>query len=467
MNMRFVIGLVLSIIVLGFSVPLATASTSLVVISPTQGEVFHYGQPLVVTFKYAPGATVAIYVLTPSGANIPVTSGATNSSGYFSQEIWVWGSSSENSQVGAYTIEIEVNGGQAATSVTVYYKPYTATLNVLVENEQGIPIQGATVSVYNVTSGLHELIATATTNPSGIATIQVLAFNFTENLEVVASMPGYVNASQTVSVKGNQTISLTLKLYPAVVTVLAVAEMQNGKIIAPLNSIGYTSLTGTEGDEITVLLEVQFGGMMVTNATVTATVSTPSGVTTMTATPITSGPYAGYYNVTFMLPVLNTTYEALVTANATYSGITGTISVPIQVQVNYTSVISTYVTQLTREIETVNQTVYTLMNEIKSLNASISQLSTTLSSTTTEITTLENDIKTLESSLSSVNSTVSSLSSTVSSLSSEVSSLNTQVSNLNSKLNGITPLVYGGLIAGIIGLIVAIIAIVLVYRKIS
>ncbi|MBB5254951.1 carboxypeptidase-like regulatory domain-containing protein [Sulfurisphaera ohwakuensis] len=460
MNMRFVIGLILSIIVLGFSVPLATASTSLVVISPTQGEVFHFGQPLVVTFKYAPGATVAIYVLTPSGANIPVASGATNSSGYFSQEIWVWGSSSENSQVGAYTIEIEVNGGQAATSVTVYYKPYTATIKALVENEQGIPLQGATVSVYNVTSGLHELIATATTGSNGIATIQVIAFNFTENLEVVASYPGYVNASQTISVVGNQTISLTFKLYPAIVTVLAVGELQNGIATAALNPFGYTSLTGTEGDEITVLFAVEFAGMKVTNATVTASVATPSGVTTMTATPITSGPYAGYYNVTFMLPALNTTYLAFIDVNATYNGISGTLNVPIQAEVNYTTIFTNYVKILTQEIQSVNQTVYTLMGEIKSLNASISQLSATLSSTTTEITTLENDIKTLESSVSSLNGTVSSLSSTVSNLSS-------QVNKLNSEVSSITPLVYGGLIAGIIGLIVAIVAIVLVYRKIS
>lgn len=455
-------GLILLISIVGLiwvDSNILAGTSSLTIVTPYQGEVFHYGQELVIEVQTTPNTPVSIGVVNPLGKETPSAPVESNSTGYVVVNFWTWGTiAGVNNYTGAYEVIVtaQTPSGIVTQTVTVYYEPYTATIEVTVVNEQNVPLAGATVKAYNVTNGLHEFLTSAVTNASGTAILHVYAFNFTENIEIVASYPGYVNSSATVAVKAMQTIPVTIKLYPAVVTILAVEELQNNKIIAPLNPSGYTSFTGYAGDEISILFEVLFANMKVTNATVSAMVVTPEGTVSITPT-LTS---SGYYNVTFMLPSINSTYEGYVEINATYSGVTNTLSVPIEVQVNFTQLIDQEINKLNAEIQTLNTTVYTLMNEIKSLNDSISSLSGELSTVSSDISTLESEITTLKTSVSSLNTTVSNLKGTVQSLSSEVNSL-------NSKLNSITPLVYGGLIAGIIGLIVAIVAIVLVYRKIS
>jgi len=468
MNTRFVLGLILSIMVLslGLSAIVSAATSTIQVISPQNGQTFYYGQQVVVVAKYVPNASYSIGIINPVGTYIPITAGAFGPNGYINVTIGKFGVYPFNLP-GEYKIQIEANGGQGSAIVTIYYKPFVATIVAQVQNEQHLPLSGATVYLYNVTAGMHELIATETTNATGIAVFQVIAYNFTQQFQVVASMPGYVNSSATVSVYENQTKTVTLTLYPAVLNVYVVAATQNGMTIAPLNPSGYTSLVATEGSNITVYIETEFAGKPVTNATVTVIVTTPTGTSTYTATPVTSGPYAGYYMVTFMLPAMNVSYDALMNIIATYSSLTTTIYVPIAAQVNYTALVTQYVSQLHNEIEALNSTVYVLLSEIKSLNTSISSLASELSSISSEASSLESTVSSLKSSISSLNSTVSSLSSEVSSLNSQVSSLSSQVSSLNSKLSSITPMVYAGLAAGIIGLIIAIVAIVLVYRKIS
>ena len=475
MNLRFVLGIILSIMVLslGLGVIPTSAATTLQIISPTSGQTFYYGQQLVVVAKYVPNAVADIY-LVHGTTSIPEGTYTFNSSGYLTVDLGSFGSGNLV-EPGAYTIDIDVSSPQfAAAAVTVYYVPFVGTIIVHVQNEHHLPLSGATVYLYNTTAGLHSLVTTSITNSSGVAVFHVTAFNFTQDFQVVASMTGYVNASATVSIYENQTTSVTLTLYPAVLDVYVVAATQNGMTVAPLNPSGYSSLVATEGDNVTVYIETVFAGMEVTNATVNVMVTTPTGTSTYTATPVTSGSYAGYYMVTFMLPASNVSYDALLNITATYSTLTTTIYVPVAAQVNYTALIDHYVTELNSEIEKLNSTVYALMAEISALNTSISTLKSEISTVTSEVsslqssvTSLQSSVSSLQSSISSLNSSVSSLSSKISSLNSSVSSLNSEVSSLNSKLNSITPLVYGGLIAGIIGLIVAIVAIILVYRKIS
>ena len=466
MNARFVLGLILSIMVVTLGLSAIAATSGLQVISPQNGQTFYYGQQVVVVAKYQPNATYSISIINPVGTYIPITAGAFGPNGYINVTLGKFGVYPFNLP-GEYKIQIEANGGQASAIVTIYYKPFVATIIAEVQNEQHLPLSGAMVYLYNITAGVHELVATEITNATGIAVFHVIAFNFTQQFQVVASMAGYVNASATVSVYENQTKTVMLTLYPAVLNVYVVAATQDGATIAPLNPSGYTSLVATEGENVTVYIETLFAGMKVTNATVTVMVTTPTGTTMYTATPVTSGQYMGYYMVTFMLPAMNVSYDALMNITATYSSLTATIYVPIAAQVNYTTLITQYVNKLHNAIEKLNSTVYTLMNEIKSLNSSISSLETELSSISSEASSLESIVKSLQSSISSLNSTVSSLHNEISSLNSQVSSLNSTVSSLNSKLSSITPLVYAGLAAGIIGLIIAIVAIVLVYRKIS
>jgi len=476
MNERFISGIILAVMALsiGYSFVSLASVVTLQVISPQYGQVFHYGQELVVQAKTNPNEPFDIYLVTPSGSSIPINASATGSSGMIVQFIGYFGSGSLATP-GKYVVDINVNSGQANATIPIYYKPFVATIVAQVQNEQHLPVSGAMVYLYNTTAGIHSLITMAMTNSTGLAVFQVTAFNFTQDFQVVAAEAGYVNASASVSVLENQTKTVTLTLYPAVLNVYVVAATQNGMVVNPLNPAGYSSLVATEGENVTVYIETLFAGMQVTNATVTVMVTTPIGTPKMyTATPVTSGTYMGYYMVSFMLPPTNVSYDALMNITATYSSLSETIYVPIAAQVNYTALINSYVNTLKSEIEALNSTVYTLKSEISSLNTSITTLESELSTITNETTILQSSVKSLQSSISSLNGTVSSLNSEVSSLSSQVSSfrsqlssLNSTVSSLNSKLSGITPLVYGGLIAGIIGLIVAIVAIVLVYRKIS
>lgn len=473
--------LVYGLILLVFAVTLVlspmavfAATPTLQIISPQPGQKFFYGQTLkFVAYYPVPGAIATVYVL--NGSGVLVAGGNTyafNSSGYISAILGVFGKEKGLSSPGQYIIEIDVSSSQGTTAatVTVTYQPYVAKINSQVVNEQGIPLSGVTVYLYNTTAGLHTLVASATTNSTGFAVFNVIAFNFAQNFELLAvgSTIGYTNASATVSVIGNETVTKVLKLYPNVLNVFVVGAMQNGTMIAPLNPGGYSSLTATEGDTMSVLIEVEYAGKMITTATVNVAVTTPLGVKMYTATPITSGSYAGYYNVTFMLPVVgNTSYEAVVNINATYGTLTSSIYVPVVVQYNYTALFKYYLHSLTKEVQALNQTVYTLMKEISTLNSSITTLSQSLSTVTSEVSTLQSSISTLQSSINNLNSEIKTVNGSVSSLINQVSSLREEVNSLNSKLSSITPLVYGGLIAGIIGLIIAIVAIVLVYRKIS
>ena len=468
MNMRFVLGIILSIIVisLGFS-GFATAATGIQVISPQNGQTFYYGQQLIIVAKYIPNTVATVY-LVHGTTSIAEGTYTFNSTGYITVDLGKFGSGNL-AQPGEYVIDIDVSSPSfTATNVTVYYKPFEGTIIAQVQNEQHLPLSGAMVYLYNTTAGIHSLIATAITNSTGLAVFHVTAFNFTQDFQVVATEAGYVNASASVSILENQTKTVTLTLYPAILDVYVVAATQNGMAIDPLNPAGYTSLVATEGENVTVYIETLFAGMKITNATVEVMVTTPEGHPKVyTATPVTSGAYEGYYMVSFMLPPTNVSYDALMNITATYSSLTTAIYVPIAAQVNYTALINSYVNTLKAEIEALNSTVSTLKSEISSLNSSISSLESELSSISSEASSLESTVKSLQSSISSLNSTVSSLHSEVSSLSSQVSSFSSQLNSLNSKLSGITPLVYGGLIAGIIGLIIAIVAIVLVYRKIS
>jgi len=460
MNMRFVLGIILSMMVLslGFSV-FTTAATTLQVVSPQNGQTYYCGQQLIVIAKYVPNTVATVY-LVHGTTSIPEGTYTFNSTGYITVNLGTFGSGNL-ADPGEYTIDIDVSSPSfAAANVTVYYKPFVATIVAQVQNEQHLPVSGAMVYLYNTTAGVHNLVAMMMTNSTGLAVFHITAFNFTQDFQVVAAEAGYVNASASVSILENQTRTVTLTLYPAVLNVYVVGATQNGMAIDPLNPAGYSELVATAGNNITVYFETMFAGMQVTNATVNVMVTTPTGTSMYTATPVTSGTYKGYYMVSFMLPLANVSYSAVLNVTATYSSLTSSIYVPIAAQVNYTALINHYVTSLNTEIEKLNSTVYALMNEISALNTSI----TTLKS---ELSTITSVTSGLQSTVSSLNSSISSLSSTVSSLNSEVSSLNSQVSSLNSKLNGVTPLVYGGLIAGIIGLIIAIVAIVLVYRKIS
>jgi prefoldin subunit 5 len=270
---------------------------------------------------------------------------------------------------------------------------------------------------------------------------------------------------------GNQSVTEVIKLYPAVLSIIPFMVMQNGTVVDAGNiNVPLTSVVLTQGIPASIIAKVEFAGMPISNATVQASSAYPSLVKVLSVSPITSGPYAGDYNITIEAMVVNTTsapYEVALSINASYMSLTQSVSVLVQAYYNSLAYLQHYIELIQTEINLLN-------TEIKTLNTSITSLTTSLSSLNQSITTVTNEVNTLNKDLTTVNQTASGLSGTVNSLqtsintlSTELSSLNTTVNQLKSQVNGILPLVYGGIIAGILGLIVAIIAIVLVYRKIS
>ena len=414
---------------------ITTASPAIQIISPANGQVFHYGQQLILIAKYAPNAVATVYLVIPNGKAIPEGAFEFNSTGYLALNLGTFGSGNLV-MPGSYSIEIEVSGEQAAV-VSFIYQPYVGTIVVEVQNSQHLPIPGATVYLYNITSGI-ELVGTEATNDSGIAVFHVVSFNTAQNFKVVASFPGYANSSSTVTITQNQTKTVLLTLYPAVLNIYVVDAEQEGLQIDPFNPAGYTSLVAIGGENITVYIETMFANIIVPNATVVAELITPTGKSTSTATPLGNGTY----KVSFNLPLLNVPYDALLNITAEYNSMQATATVPISVQFNYT-VLQQH-----------------LQSQISSLEENITKLENVTTQLNSELTKLENVTTKLEK-------TVSSLQEVTSLLSSEISNLNTQVSTLNKKLVQLTPFIYGALAAGIIGVILATLALVAIRRALS
>jgi outer membrane murein-binding lipoprotein Lpp len=457
----------------------AYTSNGITFYSPsTNGQVYHYGQTLYLNAsagsQYA-NQPVTITITTPSGVNVDLPPTQTNAQGFVIETLGTFGQG-QLSTPGTYTIAVSVEApsplGTKTGVIQVVYVPAQATVTIEVLNgETGVPLSGAMVYLYNTTNGVHKLITEGTTGAAGTVTFSVISFNFTQTFQAVAVYSGFVNNSVTFSIVGNQSVTEVIKLYPAVLSIIPFMVMQNGTVVDASNiNVPLTSVVVTQGIPASIIAKVEFAGMPISNATVQASSAYPSLVKVLSVSPITSGPYAGDYNITIEAMVVNTTsvpYEVVLSINASYMSLTQSVSVSVQAYYNSLAYLQHYIELIQTEINLLN-------TEIKTLNTSINSLTTSLSSLNQSITTVTKEVNTLNQELTTVNQTASGLSGTVNSLktslntlSTDLSSLNTTVNQLKSQVNGILPLVYGGIIAGILGLIVAIIAIVLVYRKIS
>ena len=460
MNVRsLLITLIIGSLILASILSAQVNVNGIVFYSPVPNEVFHYGQPLVLNISTGiPNATVTVYV-DYGTTQIYFNNYQANAQGNLAVTLFTFGTGAA-SKPGTYTVLVDVNSGVKSAAVTVKYLPAIATIIVDVTNgETGLPFAGVNVTLYNITSGVMQYIASQTTNVNGQVQFSVVSLSstFNQTFKVVASYPGYVSASTQVSIVGNETKTVSLTLYPAVIAVKTTEVIQNGTAIDSPNPVGYSSVVVVEGLPASMLVQVIFAGKPITNATLYVSTTSPE-FQNLQYSLITTGPFAGYYNISF-LPQVNSLYPAytgVINITAVYNGLTKTVFVTVTA--NYpTSRVISYLNSSILELETeVNQ----LSTEIHNLETEVQSINSTFSSITSEINTLKNEINT-------INGQISSLNSNITSLRDSISSLNSTVSSLTSELNSIKPLVYGGIIAGIIGLIVAIVAIVLVYRKIS
>jgi len=467
MNVRsLLITLIIGSLILASVLSAQVNVNGIVFYSPVPNEVFHYGQPLVLNISTGiPNATVTVYV-DYGTTEIYFNNYQANAQGNLAVTLFTFGTGAA-SKPGTYTVLVDVNSGVKSAAVTVKYLPAIGTIIVDVTNgETGLPFAGVNVTLYNITSGVMQYIASQTTNVNGQVQFSVVSFNstFSQTFKVVASYPGYVSASTNVSIKGNETVTVSLTLYPAVLTIMPYVVFQNGTAIDSPNPVGYSSVYVVEGLTASMLVQVMFAGKLITNATLYVS-TTSSELQNLHYSLITTGPFANYYNISF-LPQVNSLYPAytgVINITAVYSGLTKTVFVTVTAYYPTPLAIS-YLNGSILKLETeVNQ----LSTEISSLETEVQSINSTLSSITSQINTLNSEITTLKSEISTINGTIGSLNSNITSLKDSISSLSGTVSSLSSELNSIKPLVYGGIIAGIIGLIVAIVAIVLVYRKIS
>jgi len=430
--------ILLLVLIPAISLAITSASTGgITVLSPTQGQTFSAGQPLVLVVNatgYA-GQVATVYVYNPDHVIVFPGVFQVPSNGILNVTLFNWPTTTSNEYpAGNYTIIVLI-GSSAAASVQVYWAPGIANVVVTVVNGQtGLPLPNAPVSVYNASS--NTLLASGITNSSGVVTLHVVAVpNVSETLKIVATPQGYPPQGVLYTVKGPGTYPITLKVYPTSLALNVLGAYIGTVQVAPAQS---SSVTASEGEPLSLIVQTTYEGSPASNATVSATMQI--GGTDVTGTVVPAG--NGVFNVTFMVPSVGVPLSGYIVVTASYNGSIAQLNVPVVAQVNY----GTYLNNVSSSVAQVNKTVAALERELSTFN--------------TTVTNVQKQLQSLSTQLSSLNSSMASLSSKLNQLSSQVSSLSSQLSSSQN-------MIYAGLIAGIIALIIAIVALVMVLRKIS
>jgi len=430
--------ILLLVVIPAISLAIVSASIGgITILSPTQGQSFSAGQPLVLVVNatgYA-GQVATVYVYNPGDSIVYSGAFQVPSNGILNATLFNWpATTSGKFPAGTYTIVVLI-GSVAAASVQVYWAPGIANLVVTVVNGQtGLPLPNAPVSVYNASS--NTLLASGITNSSGMVTLHVVAVpNVSETLKIIATPQGYPPQRVLYTVKGPGTYAITLKVYPTSLALNVLGAYIGTVQIAPAQP---SSVTASEGEPLSLIVQATYEGSPASNATVSATMQI--GGTNVTGTVVPVG--NGVFNVTFVVPSVGVPLSGYIVVTASYKGSTAQLNVPIVAQVNY----GTYLNNISSSVAQVNKTVAALQKELSAFN--------------TTVTNVQKQLQSLSTQLSSLNSSIAGLSSKLNQLSSQVSSLSSQLSSSQN-------MIYAGLIVGIIALIIAIVALVMVLRKIS
>jgi len=173
------------------------------------------------------------------------------------------------------------------------------TLNVKVLSTTGLPIQGATVTVYNVSNS--QMINTPlTTNSSGLTSITLPQG---AEVRLVVSANGYFTNSTEITLTSNTTV--TIYLEPITVSVQLVQMTVNGSPVSPTHQVSTNvyKYSTVSGSTVNLGFKVTVSGMVFNNVTVYAlingvrvSVSGSNGVYELSRV-YTS---IGVYNVTFV-----------------------------------------------------------------------------------------------------------------------------------------------------------------------
>jgi len=432
------LAILLLVVTPAISLSIASASIGgITILSPTQGQAFSAGQPLVLVVNatgYA-GQVATVYVYNPGNSIVYSNNFQVPSNGILNVTLFDWPATiSGKFPAGTYTIVVLI-GSAAAASVQVYWAPGIANIVVTVVNGQtNQPMPNVPVSVYNASS--NRLLASGITNSSGMATLHVVAIpNVSETLKIVAMPQGYPPQGVLYTVKGPGTYAITLKVYPTLLVLNVLGAYIGTVQVAPAQP---NLVTALEGEPLSLIVQATYEGSPASDATLSATMQIGGTDVTGKVVPVGNG----VFNVTFMVPSVGVPLSGYIVVTASYKGSTAQMSMPVLAQVNYGS----YMNNISSSIAQVNKTVATLQKELSAFN--------------TNVTNVQKQLKSLSNQLSSLNSSIAGLGS-------QLNQLSSQVSSLSSQLSGSQNMIYAGLIVGIIALIIAIVALVIVLRKIS
>ncbi|BBG24101.1 carboxypeptidase-like regulatory domain-containing protein [Sulfuracidifex tepidarius] len=473
------IGLIMAIVAISFVFSSFTAMSMITgdgytIYSPAQNnQIYQYGQSVVLSFT-SPYKSSQFTVTIDRFIEVNGTLVAklynsipefTNSTGGFTGSIMTG-----DNPPGKYLIILnDPTYGDASVEFNITIVPphyQQATISVTVENESNLPISGASVVVLNSTND--QQVNSGITSSTGTVDLTVPYFGTPVTYIVKASATGYVTQNTTVTVNSNTTFPVTLVLPNVGFSFTVQGIFQNGQSVAPAND---RIINVYQGVPLTIEYNAIDDGVPASGAKITEMVTYPNGSIEQYTATVGSN---GLVNITFTPPLSTsqTTLNMEISASASYSGMSASLPYVI-----YASAIYNYnatITQLQKEVNSLENTTSYLEKEMSSLNATVQGLESKIDQLSTEISSLNSTLISLNKTVTNINSTsipqlekeISSLNSNISSLKSELSSVNSSVTSLKSTVSSASTLVYVALAAGIIGLIVAIIAVVLVLRKI-
>ena len=212
--------------------------------------------------------------------------------------------------------------------------PPVVTLNVKVLSTTGLPIQGATVTVYNVSNS--QMINTLTTNSNGLTSITLPQG---AEVRLVVSANGYFTNSTEITLTSNTTV--TIYLEPITVSVQLVQMAVNGSTVSPTQvSTNVYKYSTVSGSTVNLGFKVTVSGMVFNNVTVYAlingvrvSVSGSNGVYELSRV-YTS---IGVYNVTFVAEYEGVMSSVTLLLNVTQQQVTTTTSAPSTTSTNTTT----------------------------------------------------------------------------------------------------------------------------------
>ncbi|MFP3202423.1 MAG: carboxypeptidase-like regulatory domain-containing protein [Sulfolobus sp.] len=232
-----------------------------------------------------------------------------------------------------YKAEITITSPTGSVQVTV--PPTTpppipiVKLNVKVLSTTGLPIQGATVTVYNVSNS--QMINTLTTNSNGLTSITLPQG---AEVRLVVSANGYFTNSTEITLTSNATV--TIYLEPITISVQLVQMTVNGSTVSPTQvSTNVYKYSTVSGSTVNLGFKVTVSGMVFNNVTVYAlingvrvSVSGSNGVYELSRV-YTS---IGVYNVTFVAE-----YEEVMSSVTLLLNVTQPVTTTTSVQTSTTS----------------------------------------------------------------------------------------------------------------------------------